>query len=99
MRFATAVTIFSHFLRKARGHGFRPMKPKRIPSEWREHYVYVERSKQQLQEDLATAFDRIDAQGRALERYKIMVWVLGLLVAGEGAILMLLANFALERLK
>jgi hypothetical protein len=71
----------------------------RIPPDWREEYLHVERSKQQLQKDLTCAFDRISELENSQRTLKVMLWIAGLFLSGMGATVILLGQFVLERLK
>ena len=63
------------------------MTTDRIPTNWREEYLHVERSKQQLQKDMTVAFDRIAELKRSLDRAKLMLWIqCGVIVAGGSLI-------------
>lgn len=65
---------------------------RRIPEEWRENYLHVERSNTQLRKDLVTAFDRIHSLELKYERAKTRAWVMGATMAAEGALIYWLAT-------
>ncbi len=73
--------------------------PDRIPTNWRNEYLHVERSKQQLQKDLTVAFDRIGELRGTIRSFKTMLWIAGLFLSALGAIVVMLANVVLDWLK
>lgn len=66
---------------------------------WRDQYLHVERSKQQLQKDLRTAFDEISELKRDRRNLKNWVKLLGVAVAIEGSLLGWFATSLLDCLR
>lgn len=56
-------------------------------NDWRENYLHVERSRNQLQRDLVIAFDRIDRLEQDRRNLKNWLKVFGGIITVEGALL------------
>lgn len=68
-------------------------------NQWREQYLHIERSKQQLQKDLTIAFDEIHELKRDRRSLKNWVKLLGVVVTVEGSLLAWFATSLLDCLE